>query len=269
MTSDPIDLYANLNLNEIKAEFIQEKELIVEDTPELKELKEKFDVLAEYEAWDKALVCIDKVLKINQNNPSALFNKGTVLMHLKQWEEALECFGETKNEGEDMYLMYVNIGFCYIEMLMEMPRDETGELQINADNIETIVEYVLQIERSLAKLVELFEQNPNSTHLLMAGHFLQILIRVCCLKFSFYNKQEMWELSDSVERTIKQHQLLHHALIRSLKKSTELPEWEKIRETEFGKLTVQEIDANVNLQEWAQKFFSHLIKEKAEIRNDK
>tara|TARA_Y100001936_G_C16076829_1_gene674588 strand:+ start:132 stop:2249 length:2118 start_codon:yes stop_codon:yes gene_type:complete len=63
-------------------------------TPQLEKLEEEFKILKKYNAYEEQLDCLTKILKIKGNNPSALFNKGTILLRLKRYEEAIEAFDE-------------------------------------------------------------------------------------------------------------------------------------------------------------------------------
>jgi tetratricopeptide (TPR) repeat protein len=46
------------------------------------------------EKYDEAIVCFDKALQLDKNNPKILFNKGNALMCQCKYKESLECFDE-------------------------------------------------------------------------------------------------------------------------------------------------------------------------------
>ncbi len=48
--------------------------------------------LGELEKNEEAVVCYDKVLKINPNHMNALSNKGVALGFLDKYEEAVACY---------------------------------------------------------------------------------------------------------------------------------------------------------------------------------
>tara|TARA_Y100000590_G_scaffold414676_1_gene511791 strand:+ start:3622 stop:5910 length:2289 start_codon:yes stop_codon:yes gene_type:complete len=68
--------------------------LEVDSSPQLEKLEEEFKTLKEYNAYEGQLVCLSKILKIKGNNPSALFNKGTILLKLEKYEDAIDAFNE-------------------------------------------------------------------------------------------------------------------------------------------------------------------------------
>ena len=82
-------------IREEKERFVpKSRTLEVDSSPQLEKLEEEFTILQNYDAYEAQLDCLSKILKIKQNNPSALFNRGTILLRLGKYEEAIEAFDE-------------------------------------------------------------------------------------------------------------------------------------------------------------------------------
>ncbi|MEQ8223656.1 MAG: tetratricopeptide repeat protein [Candidatus Eremiobacterota bacterium] len=63
--------------------------------------------LVQEKKYDEAIVCFDKALQLDKNNPKILFNKGNALMCQCKYKESLECFDEAlKIEPSNDYVKY-------------------------------------------------------------------------------------------------------------------------------------------------------------------
>tara|TARA_Y100001936_G_C16025215_1_gene642067 strand:+ start:206 stop:967 length:762 start_codon:yes stop_codon:yes gene_type:complete len=160
MESNPFEKFADVDLNEFRKNQIQNKKLEVEKTPELKKLQRDFEALEEYEAWEKALECLEKILKIKRSNPSALFNKGTLLMRLKRWEEALECFDEKIVMVQNDLQTWKNKGLCVVELILGRDNlEKISERPLEKFNGE--FEYIEEL-RYAVRSIKKFEPNIHT-----------------------------------------------------------------------------------------------------------
>ena len=122
MSDDPIDLYANMNLNEIRNGFIQDIKLRgnilkLGDTPELKELQKEWEILEKYRSWKGVIECCDKALKIDENNFGALWKKAGAFIWLEKWDDALEYCEKSNSIASDsleIELSSMGIGICQV-----------------------------------------------------------------------------------------------------------------------------------------------------------
>ena len=88
--------------------------LEVDSSPQLEKLEEEFKTLKEYNAYEGQLVCLSKILKIKGNNPSALFNKGTILIRLEKYEDAIDAFNEKMLSVTTDADTYYNLSLIHI-----------------------------------------------------------------------------------------------------------------------------------------------------------
>jgi tetratricopeptide (TPR) repeat protein len=160
----------------VSLEFLnpQTRKLSVKDTPELKKLQIQFETVLEHRLFNEALVYIEKILKINRHNPSALFNKGTVLMELHRWSEALDCFNEKLVIVEDHAKTYANKAQCTILKLL----DDEHELESDNSTItdEELHNSYSEALRSLERAIELNSEDVDH-HISLKGIALEGLER--------------------------------------------------------------------------------------------
>jgi tetratricopeptide (TPR) repeat protein len=71
--------------------------------------------------YDRAFLSYDRVLKMNPENPKALYQKGTTLQGLGRNDEALECFGNA------LKLDPLNIYIWFSKALLLASLGRTGE----------------------------------------------------------------------------------------------------------------------------------------------
>ncbi len=157
--------YADEKLVSSKFLNPQTRKLIVKDTPQLKKLQIQFETVLEHGLFDEALVYIEKILEINRHNPSALFNKGTILMELKRWDEALDCFDEKLVIVEDHAGTHVNKAVC---LILKLPLSATEE-QIHNNYSEAL--------RSLERAIKLDPEDSVDNIISLKGIALKGLKR--------------------------------------------------------------------------------------------
>ena len=87
--------YSDIDLEEIRETIIgytKPKKIDLEKEPRIKKLWDEWDKLEEKNDLEGMLRCVNSILDIDNNNKTALHNKGCTFCDLFEYEKALECF---------------------------------------------------------------------------------------------------------------------------------------------------------------------------------